>query len=80
MNSIPYISVIPLEVPILKKDIILCIEGNQWRWRRNKFDNHNMALMLIEILYRRNQINEATYQKIMKKYQEKIELRKEKMT
>jgi len=68
MNDIPYISVITTCIPVLKKDIIFYIPSNGWMWRRQKFDNHNMALMLIEILYSKNQINEATYRKIMKKY------------
>lgn len=68
MSNIPYISVVSTRIPVLKKDIIFYIPRNQWMWRRHKFDNHNMALMLIEVLYSRNQINEATYRKIMKKY------------
>ncbi len=68
MTNIPYISVVSTRIPVLKKDIIFSISRNEWMWRRHKFDNHNMALMLVEILYSRNQINEATYRKIMKKY------------
>ena len=68
MNNIPYISVVIKEMPALKKKDGIYISINNWIWRRHKFDNHNMALMLIEILYQRNQLNEATYRKIMKKY------------
>lgn len=37
-----------------------------WVWNSRKFDNHNMALTMIEILYEKQMINEATYYKIMK--------------
>lgn len=69
MVDIPYISVVATKVPIMKKDIIIYVPRNGWMWRKHKYDNHNMALMLIDILYRRNQINEPTYRKIMNKYQ-----------
>lgn len=68
MTNIPYIAVVTTKIPVLKKDVIFYISRNEWMWRRHKFDNHNMALMLVEILYSRNQINEATYRKIMRKY------------
>ena len=32
-----------------------------------KYDNHNMALMLIEMLYEKGMVNEATYRTIMSK-------------
>ncbi len=37
-----------------------------WSWKNRKFDNRNMALKLIEILYEKQFINEATYNQIMK--------------
>lgn len=37
-----------------------------WVWKNRKFDNYNMALVLIEILYEKQLINDATYNKIMK--------------
>ena len=39
-----------------------------WILPRQHFDNHDMALMLIEILYEQNLLNEATYRKICMKY------------
>lgn len=52
-----------------KSDVILYVSKQDFVfWKNQQFDNHNMALMLVEILYSRNQINEATYRKIMRKY------------
>ncbi|HIW81565.1 MAG TPA: hypothetical protein H9742_08615 [Candidatus Acetatifactor stercoripullorum] len=39
-----------------------------WILPRQRFDNHDMALMLIEILYEQNLLNEATYKKILLRY------------
>ena len=35
-------------------------------WQEKKFDNHDMALMLVDILHSQGIVNNATYQKIMK--------------
>ncbi len=51
--------------------IVLCVRKEEfwlYQQKRKRFNNHNMALMLVEILYSKNQINEATYRKIMRKY------------
>lgn len=37
-----------------------------WSWKNRKFDNQNMALIMIEILHEKQCINEATYNQIMK--------------
>ena len=52
---------------VIYKDDIIYV--NRSVWINSKYDNHNMALMLIEMLYKCNMINEATYRKIMSKNQ-----------
>ena len=39
-----------------------------YQWKKRQYNNHNMALMLIDILYSRKMLNEATYRKIMQKH------------
>lgn len=60
-----------LEKPIKRikmEGIIYYQTRNQmWFWNRKYYDNHDMAIMLIDILYQRNLINEATYRKITNK-------------
>lgn len=70
MSEIIYLDVREKKIPPVGRNVIKYAVSSKdlWMWRRHKFDNHNMALMLVEILYSRNQINEATYRKIMKKY------------
>lgn len=50
------------------RKIATCIYSNgDWIWGKYRLSNYNMALILIEILYEKNLINEATYKSIMKK-------------
>lgn len=41
-------------------------------WTERKFDNYNMALTMIDILFEKHLINEATYNNIVKKNKYKI--------
>lgn len=70
MNEIIYLDVIEIKIPPVGRNVIkYAVSGEElWMWRPSKFNNHDMALMLINILYRRKQINEATYHKIMSQY------------
>ena len=63
-----YLDLKSAKIPSLKNYVIYAIYSNGL-WTRNiqKFDNHDMALMLIDILYSRKLINEPTYRKILKK-------------
>lgn len=54
---------------VTDRELIFYVLPERYIRIRQRYDNHNMALMLIELLYKRNQINEATYRKIMRKYQ-----------
>lgn len=57
----------PIKVVNLEGIIYYQSRRESWFWNRKYYETHNMALMLIEILYQRNQINEPTYRKIMNK-------------
>ncbi len=66
--ELPYISSKNIKIPPMKNYIIYAVCADDlWMWNPRKFNNHDMALMLIDILYSRNLINEATYRKIIKK-------------
>lgn len=53
-----------------KSDVILYVSKQDFVfWKNQQFDNHNMALMLIEVLYEKGMVNEDTYRAIMRKNQ-----------
>ena len=55
---------------VYKCNDILAFSRNDLEFlKMNNYDNHNMALMLVEILYEKGMINEATYRAIMRKNQ-----------
>lgn len=67
MSEIIYLDVREKKIPPVGRNVIKYAVSSKdlWMWRPRKFNNHDMALMLVNILYRRKQINEATYRKIM---------------
>lgn len=74
MDSISYIKLnntsFNMKWAIYKSDVILYVSKHDFVfWKNQQFDNHNMALMLIEILYEKGMINEDTYRAIMRKNQ-----------
>lgn len=74
MDRIPYFKLnnvsFNIRWVIYKCDVILCFSKNEFLgWKNQHFDNHNMALMLIEVLYEKGMINEDTYRAIMRKNQ-----------
>ena len=70
MNEIIYVDFQEVKIPTIGRNVIKYAVSSKdlWMWRPRKFNNHDMALMLVNILYRRKQINEATYNKIMNRY------------
>lgn len=63
-----YISSKNFKIPTIRNCIIYSVGADDfWMWKPRKFNNYDMALMLIDILYSRELINEATYRKIIKK-------------
>ena len=68
MHNIPYLNHVTVRIPIKRKELVFCIIGSEGMWGRHKFENRDMALMLIDILYQNKMLNEATYRKIMNKY------------
>ena len=66
MESVPYLLKITRRIPMKKSDVIFCLLRNElWIWNRKQYNSHEMVLMLIEILYHKKMINEATYNNIM---------------
>lgn len=66
MGNVPYLLKIAKSVPATKRDVIFyLIKDELWIWKRKQYNSHDMALMLIEILYQKKMINEATYNNIM---------------
>jgi hypothetical protein len=67
MNEIIYLNMSEMKIPSVSRNVIKYAVLNEdlWMWKPRKFNNHDMALILVNILYRRKQINEATYRKIM---------------
>lgn len=70
MGELIYLDLKEIKIPPINKTVIKYAVSSKdlWIWRPRKFNNHDMALMLVNILYRRKQINEATYRKIMNRY------------
>lgn len=70
MGELIYLDLKEIKIPPINKNVIKYAVSSKdlWIWRPRKFNNHDMALMLVNILYRRKQINEATYRKIMNRY------------
>lgn len=70
MGELIYLDLKEIKIPSINKTVIKYAVSSKdlWIWRPRKFNNHDMALMLVNILYRRKQINEATYRKIMNRY------------
>ncbi len=67
MHNIPYIDHVTVRIS-LKKKLVFYMIGSEGAWGRHRFENHDMAFMLIDILYQNKMLNEATYRKIMNKY------------
>ena len=66
MGNVPYLLKITKRIPMTKRDIIFHILNDElWIWNRKQYNSQDMALMLIEILYQKKMINEATYNNIM---------------
>lgn len=56
-------------IPVPKASIIFYLTKEEhWIFLKPKYDTHTMAMMLIDILYEQNVINDATYRKIHLKY------------
>ena len=51
--------------PKPQKIILVKMDSSLWLWNQKRYDSHEMALMLVDILYQKKMINEATYRNIM---------------
>lgn len=48
-----------------RKIILFKMDSDLWIWNQKRYDSHEMALMLIDILHQRKMINDATYHNIL---------------